>query len=370
MSESASLRRTALYDKHLTSGARLVPFAGWEMPLQYSGILAEVKVVRSGAGLFDVSHMGRLEIWGQDSAELLEQLLTARVADLRPGRARYSMICNENGGIIDDVVLYRLEEARFLLVCNAGNKAQVLSWITGSADTASSRVTVHDRTAETVMTALQGPQSEATLIGLLGDLESFPGLERPFGVATGNLKDRPVLLSRTGYTGEDGFELVLEAEDGPARWDQLLALGAVPCGLGARDVLRLEAGLALHGHDIDPCTTPLEAGLERFVRLDKEFIGVEALRRQHETGVTRRLVGLQLEGRALARPDYPVLHRGQEVGKITSGTFSPSLGTSIAMGYVPPEHAHPNNLLKVDLRGRMVEARVTPLPFYRRKKGS
>ena len=343
----------------------MVPFGGWEMPLQYAGILSESKAVRAKAGAFDVSHMGRIDITGDGACDLLERVLSNSVSDLRPGRGRYSMVCNEQGGIIDDLVFYRLAEQRFLLVCNAANKPQVLPWIEGWAEDTRSRVTIDDRTDRTVMIALQGPATPAVAESVCG---AAVAQSRPFSVTETVIAGRNALVGRTGYTGEDGFELILDGEDGPLLWDNVLQLGAAPCGLGARDVLRLEAGLPLHGNDIDLSTSPLEAGLSRFIRLEKDFVGAEALRQQQEAGVGRRLVGLKVFANALARAGYPILHGGEQVGKVTSGTFSPVLDMNIAMGYVPVQQAEPGQNLVVNIRGRHVPAEVVPLPFYSRRR--
>ena len=345
-------------------------FAGWQMPVQYTGILAEALAVRSKAGLFDVSHMGRLFFSGSHAQPLLDRLLTASVADIPPGRARYCMLCNQEGGIIDDVVLARLGCDRFLLVCNAGNRDEVVRWIADYARDDYPDVSMEDRTEETALIALQGPAAGDILLSLLGQEELGPILKRPFGLAEERIDSWDAVISHTGYTGENGFELTVDVAHAQRTWDRLLELGASPCGLGARDVLRLEAGLRLHGSDMDASTTPLEAGLDRFVRLDTDFVGAEALRRQKEAGVSRSLVGLKLRSRVVARGGYPLLSEGVVIGKVTSGTSSPTLKESIAMGYVPPELAQPGQALGVEVRGEAVEAQVVPLPFYSRKKSS
>ena len=358
-----ALKRTPLYPAHSSLKARMVPFAGWEMPVQYTGILAESRAVRSGAGLFDVSHMGRLYISGPQAIGLMDWLVTGTASNLQEGRARYAMICNASGGIIDDTVFYRQSEDCYLLVCNAANRQQVVPWIQRWATERFPNASIDDRTEATAMIALQGP-SAAQLLGLLSDLDAS-GL-RYFSSAEGAVASRPAFIGRTGYTGEDGFELIVAAADASKIWDGLMDGGAVPCGLGARDVLRLEAGLALHGNDIDTSTTPLEAGLERFVRLDKEFVGVEPLRRQSEAGPKNRLVGLHVQGRSIARAGSPILSNDKLIGKVTSGTYSPTLDRNIAMGYVLVELAHLGEQIQVDIRGRLVMAEITQLPFYSR----
>jgi len=358
--------RTALFPVHLELGARMVPFGGWDMPVQYSSILAEVRAVRTATGLFDVSHMGRLYISGPKATELLDWVLTGSAETLRVGRARYCMICNEKGGVIDDTIFYRLAEDRYLLIPNAGNRDTVAAWLHRWIDERfSGRCIVEDRTASTSLIAFQGPRTPEELgrLCILAD-GGAPSTLRPFAWGEGSLGGKPVFIGRTGYTGEDGFEIVAESEDAHGYWRSLLAGGAVPCGLGARDVLRLEAGLPLHGHEIDENTTPVEAGLERFVRFDKEYLGSEILKEQRRMGVGRRLVGLKLPGRSAPRAGYPIFDRGQEIGRITSGSYSPTLDSSIAMGYVLVRYATPGQAVEVDIRGRAARAEVVPLPFY------
>ena len=357
------LKRTALYQTHISLKARMVPFAGWEMPVQYSGILDETRTLRSGSGIFDVSHMGRLYVSGSEAHLLMDWILTASASDLRLGRARYAMICDEDGGIIDDTVFYRLGEDYYLLVCNASNRPHVLPWMQRWVQEKFPAVTIEDRTETTGMIAFQGPSTAELLDGLC---DANPSAARPFSALEGRVGAAPVLIGRTGYTGEDGFELIVDSEHATGVWDSLMGEGAVPCGLGARDVLRLEAGLPLHGNDIDTSTTPLEAGLGRFVRLEKEFAGAEALRRQKEAGLKRTLVGLAVEGRSIARKGYPIIAEGTQIGGVTSGTYSPTLDRNIAMGYVLVGFGGPGERLQVDIRGKLTEARVVPLPFYSR----
>ncbi len=342
----------------------MVPFAGWDMPVQYAGILAETRAVRSSAGLFDVSHMGRLDIRGPRAGPFLDWIVTANASDLRQNRARYAMICNEEGGIIDDTVFYRRGEDRYLLVCNASNRQYVVPWLLRWAEDRFPDTTIEDNTEATAMIALQGPDTPG-MLGRLCDVD--PSGIRTFSAAQGTVASVPAFIGRTGYTGEDGFELIVAAPDAPHVWQTLMGEGAVPCGLGARDVLRLEAALPLHGNDIDTTTTPLEAGLERFVRLDKEFVGADALRRERDGGSKRRLVGLEVRGRSIAREGYPILAKNTQAGRVTSGTYSPTLDRNIAMGYVTVESAEQGQELQVDIRGRLVEAEVVPLPFYSRE---
>ena len=358
------LSRTPLHGTHISLGGRMVPFAAWDMPVQYTGILEEARAVRTKAGIFDVSHMGRLYISGSQAGDLLDWVVTANAADLRLGRARYAMICNESGGIIDDTVFYRLGQDEYLLVCNAGNRQNVVPWINRWVQEKYIGTQVDDRTVATAMIAFQGPATAGAL-DLLSD--GAASQIRPFSSIEGRVDSMQALICRTGYTGEDGFELIVEAVDAPAIWAALMEAGGVPCGLGSRDVLRLEAGMALHGHEISLSTTPLEAGLERYVRLEKEFVGSDVLKRQSIEGTTRRLVGLVVEGRSLPREGHPVHVDGNQIGQVTSGGISPTLDRNIGMAYVLKEFSTPGQKIQVDIRGRLAEGAVVPLPFYSRK---
>ena len=359
------LKRTALFDLHLSQKGKMVPFAGWEMPVQYEGILSEARSVRSQAGVFDVSHMGRLYISGPQAPNLLDRLLPAPASDLKIGRARYAVLCNEQGGIIDDTVFYRLSEERYLLVCNAGNRPQVVPWIRQWADDYPNTL-VEDTTEDTAMLALQGPDAPRIADILCPD---HPSGLRFFGFIKSSIRGKETLIARTGYTGEEGFELILSAADAPEVWQAMVDMGVHPCGLGARDVLRLEAGLMLHGNDIDSSTTPLEAGLERFVNLDdREFIGAQVLRRQRETGVERCLVGLLPNSRNIARHGFPIRAMGKVIGVVTSGTYSPTLDRSIALGYVSVQHSEEGSVVEVEVREKVLETEVTKLPFYQRRE--
>ncbi len=360
--------QTTLYQAHLDLGARMVPFGGWDMPVQYAGIINEVKAVRTAAGIFDVSHMGRLYISGPQSGAFLDRMLTGSATNLRVGRARYCLICNEEGGVIDDTIFYRLSEDRYLLIPNAGNRPAVVDWFNVRIETEfAGGVEMEDLTVRSGLVALQGPNA-ASLLDTLCQLEDNapPSSLRFFTWGEGSLGNGKVFVGRTGYTGEDGFELSMSSEDAVPVWNALMDAGAVPCGLGARDVLRLEAGLPLHGHEIDQETSPIEAGLERFARREGNYIGQPVLAAQRENGTESKLVGLTLPGRSAPRADYSILSGGQEVGRITSGSFSPSLDTSIAMGYVLAGNSEPGTSLEVDIRGRTASAEVVSLPFYTR----
>jgi aminomethyltransferase len=372
-------RRTPLYECHRELGARMVDFAGWEMPVQYTGVIEEHRAVRGAAGLFDVSHMGEVRVRGAGAERFLQRLTPNDVAQLVPGRAHYSGLLTDRGTYVDDLLIYRLAADDFLVVVNASNAARDLPWIRehgpdpeGGESTAPADVEIADESDRFALLALQGPQALAILEPL-----ASPGVAglRYYGFLRGEVAGVPAILSRTGYTGEDGFELYLEPEGAPEVWRRLLAAGAphglLPAGLGARDTLRLEAAMALYGHEIDERTTPLEAGLSWVVKLGKgDFLGRAALLEQSEQGVRRTLVGFAVEGRGIARQGHGVLSGGEAVGEITSGTWSPTLEKAIGMAYVPPALAAPGTPLELDVRGRKLPAAVVELPFYRRKKKS
>ncbi|HEU4493523.1 MAG TPA: glycine cleavage system aminomethyltransferase GcvT [Rubrobacteraceae bacterium] len=357
----AELRRTPLYDEHRALGARLVDFAGWEMPVQYEGIKAEHNAVRNHAGLFDVSHMGEAAFRGPDAEVAVQRLVTRDVSRLEEGQAGYSAVCYESGGTVDDVIVYRRPDD-FLVVVNASNREKDLEHF--RSNTQDLDVMVADESDDWALLALQGPEAARLLQNLTGaNLSDL----RPFRFVEGEVAGAKALVSRTGYTGEDGFELYLSPDDAPRVWRELLAAGATPSGLGARDTLRLEAGMCLYGNELDPETTPLEAGIGFAVHLDKEreFIGQEALRREKEEGLRKRLVGFEVEGRGIARHDYPVRVEGETVGHVTSGTLSPTLGKAIGLALVSPEV---EDRFEVVIRERPIEAHTVQLPFYKREK--
>ncbi len=359
------VRRTPLYDSHVELGARFVEFAGFRMPVQYSSILREHAAVREAAGLFDVSHMGQIELRGPAAVASAEGLLSRRVATLREGRARYALLCNERGGVVDDVTCYRTAPDALFLCVNAACVEKDWRWVVRHAAPEAGPAQVSERTG---MLALQGPASAEILTRLVG--AGVADLGR-FAFGHFELAGAPVMVSRTGYTGLDGFEIYLGAGHLVRIFEAILAegepLGAVPAGLGARDTLRLEAALPLYGHELDDLTTPLEAGLERFVDLDdRDFIGAEALRQQRSQGVSRRLVGLVLEGRSAAREGDAVRMEGEEVGRVTSGAPSPTLGKPVALAYVPADRAEPGRGVEVVVRGRAIPARQVETPFVRR----
>lgn len=359
MSESAQSPLDAL---HRQLGARMIDFAGFSMPLQYSSILREHAAVRDAAGLFDVSHMGQIALRGDGAAPAAGRLLSRPIEDLPVGRVRYALLCNDAGGVVDDITVYRRSDNDVMLCVNAANIAKDLAWIRGNVETA---VEVCDESDQTALLALQGPSSPELLAGAgASELQQLRG----FHFATLSLLGHEVLISRTGYTGADGFEIYCPRAIATDLFEVLLAqgapLGVQPAGLGARDTLRLEAALPLYGHELDDTTSPLEAGLDRFVHpLERDFIGAEAIRRRQKRGHTRQLVGFCLEERGIARAGYPVVEAGERVGSVTSGAPSPTLGKSIGLAYVPPRIAEMGRRFEILVRGRAHAARVTPTPF-------
>ena len=361
------LHETALIDVHRALGARMIDFGGWLMPVQYMGILEEHRAVRERAGLFDLSHMGELFVEGEDAGDALAAALITDPRTLAIGRAQYSMICAPDGGIIDDLIVYRLGEERFLVVANAGNAAAVSEEL--AARLAGWRAVLDDRSLVTSLVAIQGPRS-AQVLAPLTDVDL--GALRYYAIGEGSVAGEPALVARTGYTGEDGFEVFVDWDQGPAIWNALDTAGksadVIACGLGARDTLRLEAGMPLYGNELDRRTNPFEAGLGRVVKLEKpgEFVGRDALARAAREEPAKRLAGLVITGRGIARHGYPVMARERRTGVVTSGTHSPTLGKPIAMAYVAPGDAEPGTILAVEVREQPVAAEVVPLPFYRR----
>jgi aminomethyltransferase len=351
----AILRRTPLYDRHVAAGARMVPFAGWEMPVQYEGVIPEHLAVRTGAGMFDVSHMGQLHVEGPTAFELLQSLLSNDLTRIPEGGAQYALLTNEQGGIIDDLISYRIAPGRFMVVVNAGNREAAYGWLKENERRGSE---VRDASDEYAMLAVQGPAALAAL-GLL---------EAPaFTHSMGMLDGIEVMICRTGYTGERGVELLCPAEDAPALWDAVVTRGVVPCGLGARDTLRLEVCYPLHGNDITPETDPLSAGLGWACALDKDFTGVAELRRIVEAGLDRRLVAFVMDEKAVPRGGMPIAVDGGD-GVVTSGTHSPSLDVGIGLGYVPAASATPGTELVVDVRGKERRAHIVKKPIYTKEK--
>jgi aminomethyltransferase len=365
--------KTPLYDWHVEQGARMVDFAGWSMPVQYTSIVEEHHAVRRAAGVFDVSHMGRLRFDGQDAGRFLDRVLTRRVADLAPGKVRYSLVTNEQGGILDDILVSQLEtpggRRYHLLVVNASNREKIVAWFRSLLTPADGDVEMADRTVETAMLAIQGPQA----LQILSRLIKFD-LER-MGYYTGLVTEyfgRPCTVTRTGYTGEDGFELIVRAEDAAELCVNLFRagreMGLKAAGLGARDTLRLEAGMPLYGHELSETINPYQAGLGFAVNLQgRSFVGADALGRLKADPDQPKRIGLELAGRRVPREQYPVVAGGQPIGAVTSGTFSPTLDKPIAMAYVPRNTAQGAELA-VDIRGRPEPAKIVELPFYRRSQ--
>ncbi len=371
MTEAAPspLHETPLRDRHVALGARLIDFAGWEMPVQYRGILEEHRAVRERAGLFDLSHMGELFVVGPEAGEALAYALVTNPPTLADGRAHYSMIVAPDGGILDDLIVYRLGPERFLVVANASN-AQTVSDLLAER-LGGFKAVLDDRSLATALVAIQGPRSVEILRPLTDvDLDAL----RYYAIAEGTVVGIPALVARTGYTGEDGFEIFVETARAGEVWDALMTAGKpfdiAPIGLGARDTLRLEAGMPLYGNELDAETSPFEAGLGRVVKLDKpdDFVGKAALEKVARDGVDRKLVGLVVRGRGIARHGYPVRSGERVSGAVTSGTQSPTLGQPIAMGYVATADAEAGTMLDVEIRGQPVPAEVVPLPFYRRER--
>ncbi|MBR9989596.1 MAG: glycine cleavage system aminomethyltransferase GcvT [Gemmatimonadetes bacterium] len=359
------LKRTPLFEEHRRLDGKLVPFAGYEMPVQYpSGILAEHQAVRERAGVFDVSHMGELEVRGGDALGFVQYITTNDASRLEVGQAQYSAFCGHDGAMLDDCIVYRFED-HYMLVVNASNVDKDRDWIsqhTGRFDTQ-----VIDRSEETGLIALQGPRSQAILARLSdADLENI----RYYHFIEGTVADVPAVISRTGYTGEDGFELYLPADRTAHVWQQILEAGGrdaiLPAGLGARDSLRLEMGYALYGNDIDERRTPLEAGLGWVTKLDKrEFIGRDAIVKQKESGIRERLVGFICQERGFPRHGYAVQIDGEVVGEVTSGIVSPMLQQGIGMAYVPAETARPGTRIDIMVRDKAIPAEIVRPPFYK-----
>jgi aminomethyltransferase len=357
--------KTPLFDWHVAHGGRMVEFGGWQLPVQYTGVVAEHQAVRSSVGLFDISHMGRLSFDGPDSAKLIQHVWTNDVETMGDWQVRYGLMCNEQGGIHDDVLVYRWPYG-WSMVVNAANREKIVSVLNDNRT--GRQLNIQDQTLTTGMLAVQGPKAVELCDGLFnfdaGDLKYYHAM-------AGRCRDQQCVVSRTGYTGEDGLEIMIAAAHMPALADELVKRGAIPCGLGARDTLRLEASMPLYGHELDEQTNPLEAGLTWAVKLNKtDFIGRSSLlAAKEQVGKTgRQRVGLMLDGRRAARENCPVLAGETAVGRITSGSFTPTLERSIAMAYVDVAHAAIGTKLTIDIRGNQEPATVVPLPFYKRPK--
>jgi aminomethyltransferase len=360
------LKRTALFESHRRLGARMVSFGGFEMPVSYAGIIEEHLAVRSHAGIFDLGHMGEFELSGSAAVKLLERAMTNSAARLEAGRAQYTLMCTPEGGTIDDLIVYRLDDARYMLCVNASNTDADREWLIGLG---AIEAGFRDVSAETGLVAVQGPQAPA----IVQKLTRAPISEmRRFAVIEAEVAGIRSVVARTGYTGEDGFELFSDAAQSARLFDSILetgrASGLMPCGLGARDTLRMEAGLPLYGHELDRATSPLEAGLRAFVNFGREFVGCEALAAQQREGIRRRLVGVRTDdGRSVARQGYRLLLDDREVGAVTSGTFAPSFNRPLGMAYLSTAAGAPESV-QVEIRHKPIPATVVALPFYRRGK--
>lgn len=364
---SSSLLRTPLYQLAVDQKARLTAFSGWEMPVQFSGITSEHEAVRTSAGMFDISHMGKFAFKGKQLLKHLQSLVPSDLTRLQAGQAQYTVLLNRQAGIIDDIIVYyqgedEAGEQRGMMIVNAATRTRDKAWLMAHLE--GSPVSLDDLSKQKVLIAVQGPQAASHLQQFVKeDLTPIPA----FGHIKATVLSQPAFLARTGYTGEDGFEVMVDSEVGVRLWCSLLDAGVTPCGLGARDTLRLEAAMALYGQDINETTTPLEAGLGWLVHLDTkgDFIGRSVLEQQKANGVEKRLVGLEMQGRHIARHGYPVKHEGQEVGEVTSGTLSPTLGKAIALAYVPTSLSKVGQPLEVEIRGKSYPALVVKKPFYR-----
>jgi aminomethyltransferase len=347
-----TLLRTPLYERHVALGARLVPFAGWEMPVQYEGVIPEHRAVRTDSGAFDVSHMGELLVEGPGAREFLQSVLSNDLDRIGPGRAQYTLLTNEQGGIVDDLIVYELRPSRFLLIVNASNRERDREWL---RDREPPEVEVRDASDAYALIAVQGPHALERL-----GLPDAPA----FTFAEGEVDGVACTVNRTGYTGEQGVELLVDGDAAGELWDRVLARGVVPCGLGARDTLRLEVCYPLHGNDIGPETDAISAGLGWVCALDKDFTGAEELRRIKEAGPQRKLAAFVMEDAGIPRQGMAIL----EGGEVTSGSHSPMLERGIGMGYVPAELAAPGAELTIDVRGRRRRARVVKKPIYSREE--
>lgn len=362
----SELKRTPLYATHVALGAKMVEFSGWEMPVQYSGIIKEHHAVRESAGLFDVSHMGEFVIKGSGALKAIQYLLTADFSHLKVGQCMYTMMCYPSGGVVDDLIVCKTGEEEYMLVVNAGNIDKDWAWI--NEQLADFDIEITDISQQTALLALQGPKASEVLQQLtdasLGDL-------KPFWLTRGEVAGKSCLISRTGYTGEDGFEVYCDAGDAPLIWDSILETGkgiVEPAGLGARDSLRFEAYMPLYGHELDENITPLEAMLGKFVALDKDdFIGREALLKQKEEGVPRKIRGLEMIGRGIARAGYPVKKDGQVIGHITSGMPAPTVGKNLGMALIKSEFAEFGTEVDVEIRGKDVKAVIIKPPFLQKE---
>jgi aminomethyltransferase len=380
---TTALAQTPLYDWHVAHGGRMVDFAGWSMPVQYSSIAEEHHATRKAVGVFDISHMGRLQFFGPDAASFLDRIVTRRVTDMKRREVRYALVCHEKGGVLDDVLVYSglpIEPGAFSMVVNASNREKIFAWLTIQRDANLQELpnlSFGDSTLDSAMIAVQGPKALGVLQPFFTGCAETPPLDlsgmRYYHVATGSFGDNSVAISRTGYTGEDGFEIICDSENAPEIWTKIVEagerVGGMACGLGARDTLRLEAAMPLYGHELSEAINPFQAGLGFAVNLEgRDFVGRAALERFAADKNQPARVGLQLEGKRVPRQGCPVLHGDEVVGEVTSGTFSPTFERPIAMAYVRPTSQAVGTRLAVDIRGTQHAATVVPLPFYQRVK--
>lgn len=354
------MKRTPLYETHVKLGAKIVPFAGWEMPVYYSSIMSEHKAVREAVGLFDIGHMGAVSVSGVNALQYLQKLLSNDVSGLDAGSSQYSIILNRSGGVIDDIFVYRLPD-HYMLILNASNTDKDIAWLKKNN---SEGVEIKDLKDKMTLLALQGPKAAGILQKICDvDLKAI-GHHK---ITNARVFNFPSLISRTGYTGEDGFELFFDGSNAEAIWNKLIELGAAPCGLAARDSLRLEAGMPLYGHEYNEGITPLETPFTFAVKMDKgDFIGREALIRHKEEGISKKLVGIRLKETGIPRQGFKIFKDNKVIGYLTSGTMSPTLKVPLGMGYVRIENSENSSTLDVEIRGKLVKAEVVKLPFYKR----
>jgi aminomethyltransferase len=366
MEKTTSLPRTPLFDLAMAQKARMTEFAGWEMPIQYSGLKKEHEAVRQNAGMFDVSHMAKFALSGKNLVAEMQKLVPSDLSRLTPGKAQYTVLLNANGGIIDDIIFYHQGEDKGFIIANASTTAKDKAWLLANLE--KTEVELVDLSEKKVLLAIQGPAAVEKLQEFVAeDLNSVKAFEHFQGKVLEETLEETAFLARTGYTGEDGFEVMVNPEVGKKLWQSLLDVGVTPCGLGARDTLRLEAAMCLYGQDMNESITPLEAGLSWLVHLDSkgDFIGRKVLETQKTVGVQRKLVALEMKGRYIARHGYPVLVDGETVGEVTSGSLTPTLGKAIALAYLPSSLSKIGQNVEVEIRGKTYPGKVVKKPFYR-----
>jgi len=363
------LKKTPLYEVHKSLGAKMVPFAGWEMPVSYAGVIDEHLAVRSSCGLFDVSHMGEIEVSGDSAIDFVQLVMTNDIERITDGQCQYSPLCREDGGVVDDTIVYRFNIDRYLFVVNASNTAKVLDWFNEvQKKEAFPDLVIEDLSAIYAQIAIQGPKSAEVMRSLLDiDPDGIKTFRFHMGLISGEVE---AVVSRTGYTGEDGFELYVDPADAVAVWQALMEagrpFGIAPIGLGARDTLRLEMGYPLYGHELSDEITPIEAGLGKYVKFTKDFLGREVLERQAAEGTGKTLVGLKMIDAGIPRAGYEIHSEGKKAGEVVSGTSSPSLKAGIGTGFVATALSAPGTQIEVVIRGRAAKAAVVPLPFYKK----